>query len=246
MTKEKVSVTIDDREPGELLEHLTEHEDIENWGIDRLETDEGESKGDIWIDDAGVLIERKTISDFASSITNGHLPSQVERMSQMTDNAYILVEGDMGDFDASFHSDFTRDTMRKDSGSDSAHYSNLSGESMRGYTASVMARNDIPVVFCSTQKLLIDMAVRLGRKHIEEPTRNNLFKTRKVDLQKPVVQRMLSCVEGVGPSIAESLNKEFSSMREVMKARKEDFSEIDGIGDKTADKIYCSLRGNAD
>lgn len=216
--KQSVTVVVDSREPlDDILPHLIDHDEVEEFVVDELES------GDFAIE--GVGFERKTPSDYASSImdSDDHLKDQVERMNQQYDHSYVLLEGDMSDFEFLTHTQ-------------------IDANSLRGFAASLMARQDMPVIPCSNTESLIDYAIRQARKHIEDPSSSSLrVKTTVTDSNEPVVKRMYGCIEGVGSDTASKLHLQFPSLQDALNASVSDFEVIEGVGPKTAQKIYDAL-----
>jgi len=215
--KQKVNVVVDSREPLDtIIPVLTQHDEVEEFTVEQLPT------GDLVIE--GVVFERKTPSDYASSITDedDHLKGQVERMADAYDHAYVLLEGDMSEFEELSH---TR----------------MNANSLRGFAASLTARNGVPVIPCSDTENLIDYAIRQARKHIEEPSDSGLQVKSSADSSAPVVERMYGCIDGVGADTASSLHLQYPSLQDALEATVDDLTVIDGVGEKTAQTIYDSL-----
>ncbi len=213
--KESVSVVVDINEatqnPG-LTEILVLHEDVESY------TEEDLEDGDILIENC--IFERKTPEDFASSISNGHLKDQVERMGGRDMKSFVMVEGNMEDFD-------------------SLNYG-PPAKSCRGMDASIEMRNNVPVKYCSTPELLADMAIRLARKEKEEPITVQTTSTDSVK-DPTFMQNFFLGIEGIGIETAQDLANHFNSIESALKANKSDYQSIEGIGSKTANKIYSAI-----
>lgn len=218
MSKKEVSVLIDDREPSEFISEVAAHEEVRDWEADRLEI------GDLKFEEADLLIERKTPGDYNSSLTSGHLKSQIERMKQVTDNSYILVEGDLRDFE-------------------DMEYSGIPATAIRGSVASIMARDDVPIVPCSDRESLIDISVRLARKYIEEPGRG-MMDSGPIDVGEPFAKRVYGLIGGIGRDTAETVHSRYQTIPEAQEASISELCELDGIGNKTAEKIKDHLNGD--
>jgi len=217
--KESVNVTIDSNEASqkpELVETLALHEDVEDYKI------EPKSEGDVHIDNC--MFERKSPSDFASSLQDGRLRDQVERMAGNDKIPFVMVDGDMSDFEE-------------------LGYTIIGPKSLRGMVASIEMKNNVRVKFCSDIKTLCDMTVRLSRKEKEEV---ELTQARQTDAIKTpsFIEEVFLAIDGVGVKTAEKLASEFNSLQKALNATKDDFKEVDDVGDVTADKIYNCLNGN--
>lgn len=212
MSKERVYVVIDSNEAAQnldLTEILVMHEDIEDYRIEPLD------EGDIHIDDC--IFERKTPADFASSLQEGRLRDQVERMAGRQENTFLLVEGDMRDFENLTGTD-------------------IPAKSLRGMVASIIVRNRIPVVFCSEPETLADEAVRLARKATEEPT-SVQAKTTDTVREPTFMENVFLGIDGIGIETAEKLAQKFSSLSLLTSATREELEEVEGIGSKRVEDV---------
>lgn len=216
--RKQVTVIIDDREDDDVIADLaTEfnlHDDVEEWRVDHL------ASADLSIN--GVGFERKTISDYVSSLMEQRLHEQVAKMKQQYEHAYILVEAD----------------MRHTTNPFEAANSNISPAAVRGSMASVTAREGLPVIHCSNRVLLADYAIRLARKHIEESDEGFLPKGAVTGTDKPTAMKMYGCIEGIGPEKAKALYHAWPSVMEfVAEANKENVADLEGFGEETAKKV---------
>lgn len=224
MGKEMVDVRIDFREPSDLVTAVANHDEVEDYTIEDLE----ESVGTADLVVQGIGFERKTPSDFAGSVTDSdnHLRDQVERMTETFEQSYVMVEGDLEDFGY-----LTR--------------TNVAPQALRGFASSIEARNEnIGVKFCSNIDLLVDQAIRLSRKHIEDESRGSLrIDTSVTKEDEPFEKRVLGLVENIGAKTADTIYEELDepSLPELLDTEPSAFTAIDGIGDKTAEQIWETL-----
>lgn len=230
MSKEKAEVVIDVHEPDELMSLFLFHEDVE----DVITPEGGLESADVIVN--GVGFERKTPSDFASSITDEerNIYDQVQRMTEMYDESYVLLQGNLEDFERLEHSD-------------------LPPKSLRGATASITARY-CPVIPCGgsytendekAMELLVDMAMRIGRKHTESAG-HHFMKTNSAPDDAPFVQKMLASIDGVGPELSKDIASVYDTPESVMAASVEDFKAIEGIGSERAKQIHETLHEGDD
>lgn len=213
----RVAVTVDDREPAGVLEAVRDHPDVTEVVVDRLPT------GDLAIDSVG--IERKTLRDYVNSAmgrSGSDLTDQVERMAAAYDHAYVLLEGDFADLA----------TLR----------TTVSPESVRGSMASITARQEVPVIPCTDRTQLVDFAIRLGRKHVEDPSSRRLPVGSVASRREPTTKRMYGCIEGIGPELAAALYERYPTVEALLAASLEDLTRIDGIGETRARTIYAAFR----
>lgn len=211
MGRKYVTAIVDDREPEELIVEVASHPEVEDWRVDRLDD------GDIQFEDSNLIIERKTPGDFISSLTEGHLRDQAERMAYRTDNSCILLEGELDDL-------FNRE------------YGAMPEEAIRGAIASIFMREGVPTIPVGNQENLVDISVRLARKTIEDPSVRGIS-SGPVESDEPFAKRVYGCIEGIGPRTAETLYDRFETIPEMADSGVEELTELEGIGPKTAEKI---------
>lgn len=214
--KETVDVVIDSNEASqkpELVEILVMHEDVDDYRIEPL------PEGDIIIEDC--MFERKTPSDFASSLQKGRLRDQVERMAGREHRPYILVEGDMQDFGELEHTE-------------------IPAKSLRGMDASIEAKNQISVKYCSTIGNVADMAVRLARKQKEGVDTVQARQTKAIT-DPTFIEEVYLSIDKVGVKTAEKLAVAFPSLEMALQADREEFEEVEGIGSELSEKIHQAL-----
>jgi ERCC4-type nuclease len=216
---ETVDVVVDTREPPEVLTAMDQHDDVNDWRLGQLDI------GDIRFEYAGVVIERKTPEDYASSVLSGRLDSQLHRMADAQDRPYVLVEGSMSDFD-------------------SLEHTRIRSQSLRGHVASTMARRRVPVLFCDEMDLLADMSVRLARKNLEAPSRSEMELVSAAGVESKSLSqtmRLFTAIDGVGPVTAQSLEDQFPTMEALVSAEEDDLEKVSGVGEKTAADISGRL-----
>lgn len=213
---DEIKGVVDINEPFKVIESIEGHPDIDQFETERLPA------GDIEI--LGVGIERKTMSDYVSSLQDGRIEEQSIKLGQRYEEAYILIDGDMSDT--------------------SNVYSGMKPESIRGSMCSLTARPDSgvsSVIPCSNTAKLVDVAVRLARKTVEESNRSHLS-TGPIDDQQPTAMKMYGCIDGVGPETAKNIYERHPSMKSfVENASQDSLCGIDGIGPTRANDILVSL-----
>ncbi len=176
--------------------------------------------GDLVVGDVGV--ERKTLDDYVRSLVGRSGPdlhNQVRRLAAGYEHAYLLLESEL--------------PADGDPGVPAA--------AVRGSVASVTARHGTPVIPCTDLDRLVDVAVRLGRKHVEAPSRRSLPRGSVTARGAPTAKRMYGCIDGVGPEIADVLYEAYPTVADALAASREELLELDGVGPKRADAIRSAL-----
>lgn len=213
----RVAATVDDREPDGVVQAVRDHPDVAEVTVRRLDA------GDVVV--GSTAVERKTLRDYVSSVmgrSGPDLEDQVGRMADRYDHAYVLLEGNMVDVES----------LR----------TGIPPEAIRGSMASITARSGACVVPCSDRRRLVDYAIRLGRKHLEEPSARPLPTGSLPSRREPTAKRMYACIDGIGPELAGALYEAYPTVAELAAARRDDLTDVAGIGEERARTILSVLR----
>ncbi len=231
-----VAVVVDDREPAGLVAAVRAHPDVESVEVRRL------AAGDLVV--RGVGFERKTPADYVGSAlgrTGPDLEEQVRKLTEAYEHAYVLVEGDIVDVERAAGADVGAVTSpASDAGRQRA--TGVPGTSVRGSMASITARFEVPVIPAGDRERLVDVAVRLGRKHTEDPSTRPLPTGAVTGRREPTPKRMYGCIDGIGTGTAGTLYEAFPTVEALLAASMEDLLAVEGVGPKRAEAIYEALR----
>jgi DNA excision repair protein ERCC-4 len=175
--------------------------------------------GDFLVDNQ-LLIERKTLIDFALSIKDGRLFRQAARLNAVKQNTTIILEG-------------TSRELKK---------IGMKREALQGALICLLLRFNLPVLRSMSQEetawLIIAAAgqcttVKRFTKHqLPRPAPTKRMNTDKHQLF------ILQGLPDIGPKKAQSLLKNFGSLKAVFSADPSEFKKVDGIGNMTAEKIW--------
>ena len=124
-------------------------------------------------------------------------------------------------------------------------HTQMPATSLRGMTASIIARNKIPVVFCSEPQTLADMAVRIARKTVEDPE-GVQTKTTDTVKEPTFMENVFLGIEGIGYETASALANRFKSVQMLHNATVEEFQEAKGVGQGLSEKIYQHINTDDD
>ncbi len=207
-----IPITMDDREPsGAVFKALCAMNNVV-LSVERLPV------GDYLVDDR-LLVERKTLNDFALSVIDGRLFRQLTRLAASRYSVALILEGG--------GQDLARAGIRR--------------EALQGALIFVCLVLGVPVLRAldadETAKLLI-YAVRQTRLVVEggvaRPGRRPKGKRRR---QLYILQGL----PGVGPKKAACLLDRFGSIRNIFNAGEEALIEVEGIGRDTARRINWAV-----
>ncbi len=174
------------------------------------------SLGDYHVDDT-LIVERKTLTDFAQSIRDGRLFTQASRLARCSRvRPCLILEG-------------TRIN----------HWSGaLPKTALQGAMITVTLVFGIPLLrsLCpdETATLILYAADQLHRRTINPPTR---FGTHPKGTNRQQ-SYLLQAIPGIGPLKAERLLRAFGSPAGVASASERDLETVEGIGPSAAEEIH--------
>jgi ERCC4-type nuclease len=210
-----VHIIADDREQkSDVIRWLSAIENIKS-EIQRL------TLGDYLVDNR-VIVERKTLKDFALSIIDGRLFKQMIRLANSDLTGVLLLEG---------------------TGSDTAELG-ITREAMQGALITVSLILGVPVLrakdAAETARLLVYIA-----RQLEAVARGGVHRPgyRPKDKRKKQLF-ILQGLPGVGPERAGRLLDRFGSVAGVISASSEEMQTVYGIGKNVADRIKWAVSEN--
>ena len=172
--------------------------------------------GDYIISDR-ICIERKTMSDFESSVMDSRLFDQLERLHQSFAKPILLIEG---------YSEEPR----------------LSNNMVLGAIMRLYVDYNTQVIISSsaeeTAYILSRFAEHEQRQEKREPRLVGLKKA-YTDYQWQIL--ILGSIPGIGPKLARKLITHFKTVKGVASANVEELTDVEKIGKKKAEKIYAIL-----
>ncbi|OIO81503.1 hypothetical protein AUJ84_01005 [Candidatus Pacearchaeota archaeon CG1_02_32_132] len=156
-------------------------------------------------------IERKTISDFKSSIINKRIFSQLLEIKQYPKH-FIILEG---------------------LESEDPYSGTIHENAFRGFLLSIALEYRVPIIFTLNEKDTAKYLYVLARKK-ENP--NFSIRASKSQLSdKEQLQFILEGFPGIGPTTAKKLLTEYKTIKDLTNASKEDLEKLIG---KKAEKLY--------
>lgn len=176
--------------------------------------------GDYVISDR-VAVERKTASDFVSSIIDPqrNLFRQIADLARTYDRPVLILEG------RDFYS------------------TQMNPASIQGALASVAVDYGMPIIPTEDQKETADviaLLVRRERKEGREPKYHGHKTARTLKEQQ---EYLISAIPSVGPRVARNLLRHFGSIERVMIASEEELRKAPLVGPKIAERIRELVSG---
>lgn len=202
-----MKVIVDSREPKWISKAL------KRYGLDvRIEALDF---GDVMNDK--VIIERKTMSDLWSSISDGRLTKQSKFMVKLAESEgkipYFIIHGYL---EREPHLDFNR-VMN----------------AVYGAIASLSYRSGAQVIYTEDG----DMAVYIMVKVLKGVNEGKIAMPWIIRHNDKRVQALVNLF-GIAPSLARALLFHFNSVKRVLGASKEELMMVNGIGERKAKRIW--------
>ncbi len=149
----------------------------------------------------GIAIERKTISDFLSSMINKHLVNQLQEMQQYP-KKLLIIEG------------FEEENLFSKS--------QINENAIKGFLLSITLKYNVPIIFSKnsqdTAKYIQILANKKEKENSLQVSKNSLNKKQRMSF-------ILESFQNIGPKNSEKLLKKFKSLRNIFSASQEQLEE---------------------
>jgi Fanconi anemia group M protein len=154
-----------------------------------------------------VAVERKTVSDFISSMINKRLSNQIDSLQQY-ENKLLLIEG----------------IEEQELYSDNSERG-VSSNAIRGFLLSILLKRKIPILFTKNSE---DTAKFIYLLAVKKETESSLNVSKKSFNKKEQMQFILEGFPGIGPKTAKKLLEEFKTMKNIFNASQEEINKVIG------------------
>ena len=152
-----------------------------------------------------VVIERKTVSDFISSMLNKRLINQLQNMQEIK-NKMLIIEGIEN-----------QELYNKES--------NLNENAVRGFLLSIILHYNVPIILTNDYEDTAKFILVLSKKQSKETSLSLKRKSQDVNEQ---IRFIIESFPGIGPKSARKLLNEFKTIKNVINAEEEDLKKILG------------------
>jgi len=180
--------------------------------------------GDYWV--GSLPVSRKEVNDYVSSLTSGHLNTELYELSHGYGMSFLIVEGNITQ--ALMGGGFSRDS----------YFSSLVGSAIK--RAPDGAQGVINLISVDNKW---DTALLL--KHMHEKILSGEQRLPKMErsAQGPEATLVyaLAAYPGIGETRARNIVKKFDGLDSLLSASVESIAEVENIGEKTAQKFYDKL-----
>lgn len=151
------------------------------------------------------IIERKTVSDFISSMLNKRLIQQLNHMQKYKQQLLILEGIDEQEL-------YRTDTK-------------MNPNSIRGFILSILTNYQIPIIFTQDYEDTAQYLITLAKQQLKKPTELTLHH-RIPKTIKEQKQYILEAFPNIGPITAKKLLKKFKTLSNTINATDEELKEV--------------------
>ncbi|MEK6950887.1 MAG: DEAD/DEAH box helicase [Nanoarchaeota archaeon] len=166
-----------------------------------------------------VAVELKHVPDFVASIIDGRLLEQVRALKKNFDKAVVIIEGEEDIY-----------TVRK-----------VHANAIRGMLSSIVLDFGVPVLYTKNAKDTAGLLAVMAKRE-QEKNRDFSYPERKPHTLQEQQEFLLSSLPGIGVVTAKNLLAHFGSIKKVMIAEKEELMNVEGIGEKTAQRLQILFK----
>jgi len=191
--KDKIKIIADNREKNSLvIANLIEK------GIEVIF--EQLNIGDYLVNN--IAIERKTYSDFISSMINKRIFQQLEEIKKFPE-FFLIIEGSENEIES--------ENLKKAS---------------KGLILSIITKYKIPIVFAKNEQETAEVLILLAKKQNNKNNELSLRPSRSFKSLEEQKQFILEGFSQIGPSTAKKLLEKFKTLKNVINAPEQDLKEI--------------------
>jgi Fanconi anemia group M protein len=160
----------------------------------------------------GVVIERKSVEDFLSSMTNKRLLNQIENLKQF-EKPLIIIEGIE---EQDLYGEYKK---------------GINSNSVRGFILSILLRHKIPIAF---SKNPLDTATYINLIANKKERNISLNNHKKAKKPQDSIQFILEGFPGIGPTTAKKLLKKYKTLKNIFSSQ---ITELENLIGKKANSF---------
>lgn len=154
-----------------------------------------------------IAIERKTVSDFISSMINKRLLKQLEELKQYK-NRLLIIEG------------IDEQELYNDD-----NHLGINANAIRGFLISILIKHKIPIIFTKNYEDSAKFILVISKR---KPRELSLNVSKKSLDKKERLQFILEGFPGIGPKTARKLLEKFKTIKNIANASEQELKEVIG------------------
>ncbi|MBS3116870.1 DEAD/DEAH box helicase [Candidatus Woesearchaeota archaeon] len=161
-----------------------------------------------------VAVELKRIPDFVASIIDGRLLEQLRDLRKSFEKVILIIEGE----------------------EDIYSIRNVHANAIRGMLAAVTLDFNVPILYTKNPKETAALLAVMAKRE-QDSGRDFSYHERKPRTIQEQQEFIVSSFPTIGVTHARNLLSSFGSLKKLVNASREEIMKIEGIGEKTAEKL---------
>lgn len=162
-----------------------------------------------------VGVELKKIPDFVASIIDGRLLEQVRELKKNFEKAILIIEGEEDIY-----------AVRK-----------VHANAIRGMLAAIVLDFQVPILYTKNPKDTAGLLAIMAKRE-QDKDRDFSYHAKKPHSVQEQQEFLISSLPGIGVQTARNLLNYFGSIKEVVNSSKEELIALDGVGEKTSERLF--------
>lgn len=163
-----------------------------------------------------IAIERKTFSDFISSMINKRLQTQLIELKKYP-KYFLVVEG--------FYYNYKNEKIK------------IHENAIRGMLLSIVLDFQVPIIFTENEEDTAKFLIVLAKRQTKPKTEIGLRQMKTLSSVKEQKQFILEGFPGIGPTIAKKMLEEFSCLNEIFNSSKEQLRLVENFSEDKIEKF---------
>jgi len=164
------------------------------------------------------VVERKRTDDFVDSIVDNRLFDQIQDIKQFQ-NPVLLLEGE----NLYTHRD-------------------IAPEAIQGALSSIILDYEMPILWSDHEEETTELLLSMARREQQERDKDVQVRGSSEGTTQAEMQEFIAAgLPGVNTKIAERLLNEFDTLEKIFTASEEELKQVEGIGQKKAEKIRSTV-----
>lgn len=161
-----------------------------------------------------IVVEHKTVKDFADSIIDGRLLSQLSNLKKY-ERPILVIEGEEDIY-----------SQRK-----------IHPNAIRGVISTIIISYGIPIIQTKNFKETAALFLIIAKREADPSKKDFALHTAKPLTESELQEYIISAFPGVGPVLAKPLLKKFKTIKKIVNAKEDQLKKVELIGDKKARRI---------
>lgn len=161
-----------------------------------------------------VGVELKTVPDFVSSIIDGRILEQMRHLKQAFEKTLLIIEGEEDIF-----------SVRK-----------VHENAIRGMITAIALDFRVPILYTKNARDTAGLLAVMARRE-QDRGRDFSYPERKPQLLHEQQEFFIASIPGIGFAHARQLLSHYGSIKKLITTTKEELMSIEGVGEKTAERL---------